>query len=50
MKLNKTRHFRLDESLEKKLMLICSATRKSPSETIRNLIKKEITWSSIEER
>jgi hypothetical protein len=49
MKLKKTRHFRLDESLEQKLILICSATRKSPSEAIRDLIKKEKTWTIIEE-
>ena len=48
MKLKNTRHFRLDEDLEKKLLQICSATKKKPSEIIRNLIKKEMVWTSIE--
>ncbi len=48
MKLKKTRHFRLDEGLEKKLLQICSATKKKPSEIIRNLIQKEKTWELIE--
>lgn len=48
MKLIKTRHFRLDEGLEKKLLQICSATKKKPSEIIRSLIKKEMVWTSLE--
>lgn len=49
MKLSKTRHFRLDNDLEQKLLLICSAKKKNPSETIRELIRKEKTWTVIRE-
>ncbi len=49
MKLEKTRHFRIDENLDKKLLIICSSTNKNPSQAIRDLIKKERTWEQIEE-
>jgi hypothetical protein len=49
MKLEKTRHFRLDGLLEEKLLKICKATNKSPSQAIRDLIKKEPTWGITQE-
>lgn len=48
MKLKKTRHFRLDETLERKLMHLCSISNRSPSETIRHLIRKEKSWAAAE--
>jgi len=36
--LRKTRHFRLDDTTESKLLAICESTRRTPSAAIRHLI------------
>jgi len=36
--LRKTRHFRLDDTTESKLLAICESTRRTPSAAIRQMI------------